>query len=96
MTLAKANAGYSIKHAPLVIKNKVIVGMHGGEYGIRGFIAAHDAASGEEVWRFNTVAGPGEPGGDTWGGDSWMRGGGSVWVTGSSRSRVQPHVLGHR
>ncbi len=83
VTLAKATAGYSIKHAPLVIKNKVIVGMHGGEYGIRGFIAAHDAVSGKELWRFNTVAGPGEPGGDTWGGDSWMRGGGSVWVTGS-------------
>ena len=83
VTLAKATAGYSIKHAPLVIKDKVIVGMHGGEYGIRGFIAAHDAVSGKELWRFNTVAGPGEPGGDTWGGDSWMRGGGSVWVTGS-------------
>ncbi len=83
VTLAKASAGYSIKHAPLVIKDKVIVGMHGGEYGIRGFIGAYEAATGKEVWRFNTVAGPGEPGGDTWGGDSWMRGGASVWVTGS-------------
>ena len=83
VTLAKASAGYAIKHAPLVIKNKVIVGMHGGEYGIRGFIAAHDTTTGKEAWRFNTVAGPGEPGGNTWGGDSWMRGGGSVWVTGS-------------
>jgi alcohol dehydrogenase (cytochrome c) len=83
VTLAKASAGYSIKHAPLVIKDKVIVGMHGGEYGVRGFIGAYDAATGKEAWRFNTVAGPGEPGGDTWGGDSWMRGGASVWVTGS-------------
>jgi alcohol dehydrogenase (cytochrome c) len=83
VTLASATAGYSINHAPLVIKDKVIVGMHGGEYGIRGFIVAHDVVTGKEVWRFNTVAGPGEPGGNTWGGDSWMRGGGSVWVTGS-------------
>ena len=70
--------------------------MHGGEYGIRGFIAALDAATGKEVWRFNTVAGPGEPGGDTWGGDSWMRGGGSVWVTGSYDPESNLTVLGHR
>lgn len=83
VTIGKATAGYSIKHAPLVIKDKVIVGMHGGEYGIRGFIAAYEATTGKEAWRFNTVPGPGEPGGDTWGNDSWIRGGASVWVTGT-------------
>jgi alcohol dehydrogenase (cytochrome c) len=83
VTVGKATAGYSIKHAPLVIKDKVLVGMHGGEFGVRGFIAAFDAATGKEAWRFNTVAGPGEPGGSTWGGDSWQHGGGSVWVSGT-------------
>jgi alcohol dehydrogenase (cytochrome c) len=68
-----------------VITDKVIVGPAGGEYGIRGFIAAFDAKSGKEVWRFNTVPGPGEPGHDTWpaSSDAWQHGGGSIWVTGS-------------
>ena len=69
--------------APLVVKDKVIVGVGGGEYGIRGFIAAYDAKTGKEAWRFNTIPGPGEPGHETWSGDAWKTGGGSVWVTGS-------------
>jgi alcohol dehydrogenase (cytochrome c) len=76
-------AGYSVTHAPLVVKDKIIVGVAGAEYGIRGFIAAFDAATGKEVWRFNTIPGPGEPGHETWTGDSWQHGGGSAWVTGS-------------
>ena len=75
--------GYSLTHAPLVVKDKIIVGSAGGEYGIRGFIAALDPKNGDELWRFNTIPGPGEPGHETWSGDSWKRGGGSVWVTGS-------------
>ena len=75
--------GYSLTHAPLVVKDKLILGSAGGEYGIRGFIAALDPANGEELWRFNTIPGPGEPGHETWSGDSWKRGGGSIWVTGS-------------
>ena len=82
-TVARPEAGYSLTHAPLVVKDKVIVGTAGGEYGIRGFLAAYDAATGKEVWRFNTVASPDEPGGDTWKNDAWKTGGGSVWVTGS-------------
>ena len=74
---------YSMTHAPLVIKDKVIEGVAGGEFGIRGFIAAFDANTGKEVWRFNTVAGPGDPGRDSWAGDSWIHGGAPVWVTGS-------------
>jgi len=74
---------YSITHAPLVIKDKVIVGVAGGEYGIRGFIAAYDANSGKEVWRFNTVPGPGEKGYETWSGNSYLHGGAPIWVTGS-------------
>lgn len=74
---------YSFTHAPLVIKDKVIEGTAGGEFGIRGFIAAFDVNTGKEVWRFNTIPGPGEPGHETWAGDSWMHGAGSVWATGS-------------
>jgi len=81
--VAQGSAGYSMTTAPLVIKDKVIVGPAGGEYGIRGFIAAYDAAAGKEAWRFNTVPLPGEPGHDSWGGDGWTHGGGSIWVTGS-------------
>jgi alcohol dehydrogenase (cytochrome c) len=80
---ARAEAGYSLTVAPLVVKDKVILGTAGGEYGVRGFLAAFDARSGKEVWRFHTVPGPGEPGNDTWAGDSWKTGGGSIWVTGS-------------
>ena len=82
-TVAKAEAGYAITHAPLIVKDKVIVGMAGGEYGIRGFIAAYDAKTGKEAWRFYTIPGPGEPGHETWAGDSWKTGGASVWMTGS-------------
>jgi alcohol dehydrogenase (cytochrome c) len=73
--------GYSITMAPLIVKDKVLVGVGGGEYGIRGFVAAFDARTGKEVWRFYTVAAPGEPGGETWTGDAWKTGGGSIWLT---------------
>jgi alcohol dehydrogenase (cytochrome c) len=82
-TVADAKSGYSMTLAPLVIKDKVIVGTAGGERGIRGLLAAYDARTGKEAWRFHTIPGPGEAGHETWGGDSWLHGGGSVWVTGS-------------
>ena len=75
--------GYSFTLAPLAIKNLVIVGVSGGEYGIRGFIDAYDATSGERKWRFYTTPGPGEPGHDTWEGDSWKIGGAPAWITGT-------------
>jgi len=83
VAVAKASAGYALTHAPLVVKDKVIVGTAGGEYGIRGFIAAYDVKTGNEAWRFYTIPGKGEPGNETWKGDSWQHGGASVWVTGS-------------
>lgn len=76
-------SAYSLTLAPLVIKDKVIVGVGGGDRGIRGFIAAYDARTGKEVWRFYTIPGPGEPGHDTWPGETWKTGGGSIWLTGS-------------
>jgi alcohol dehydrogenase (cytochrome c) len=69
--------------APLAVKDKIIVGISGGEEGTRGFIDAYNAATGERAWRFWTVPAKGEPGGETWLGDSWMRGGGPAWLTGS-------------
>ena len=75
--------GYALAHAPLIVKDKVIVGTAGGEYGIRGHLDAYDAKTGQRVWRFWTIPGPGEPGHDTWPGDAWRRGGGSIWLTGS-------------
>lgn len=82
-TVADYKQAYSITHAPLAIKDKVLVGVAGGEYGIRGFLAAYDADSGKQIWRFNTVPGPDEPGGNTWAGDSYLHGGAPIWVTGS-------------
>jgi alcohol dehydrogenase (cytochrome c) len=75
--------GYTITHAPLVVKDKVLVGVAGGEYGIRGFIAAYDAQSGKEAWKFYTIPGEGERGHETWSGDSWEHGGAPAWLTGS-------------
>lgn len=75
--------GYSATVAPLVIKDKVIIGIAGAEFGTRGFIDGFDVKTGKKLWRFWTVAGEGEPNGETWSGDSWKRGGGSNWITGT-------------
>src|SRR5262249_25848966 len=75
--------GYSFTLAPLVVKDKVIVGVAGGEFGIRGFIDAYDAQTGKRAWRFYTIPAPGEPGNETWRGDSWKTGGSPAWITGT-------------
>lgn len=75
--------GYSATAAPLAVKNLVVTGIAGAEFGIRGFVDAYDAATGKHVWRFHTVAGDDDPNAKTWGTDSWKRGGGSTWVTGT-------------
>jgi alcohol dehydrogenase (cytochrome c) len=74
---------YVITHAPLVLKDKVVVGVGGGEGPIRGFIAAFDAKTGKEAWRFSTIPQPGEPGNDTWSGESGKTGGAAIWNIGS-------------
>ena len=81
--VAEASQRYAITHAPLVIKDKVLVGTAGGDGGAPGIIAAFDAKTGQEVWRFHTIPEPGEPGNDTWSGDSWKKGGAAVWNTGA-------------
>jgi alcohol dehydrogenase (cytochrome c) len=83
--LADYKVGYAATLAPLVVDNKVIVGISGGEYATRGFIDAYDPSSGARVWRHYTVPAVGEPGSDSWpaGTDAITRGGGATWMTGS-------------
>jgi alcohol dehydrogenase (cytochrome c) len=81
--ISDSSHGYSLSMAPLIANRSVVVGIAGAEYTIRGFLAAYDAETGEKQWQFDTVPGPGEPGHETWAGDSWKTGGGSTWVTGS-------------
>ena len=92
--LADIELNYTFTLAPLAIKDTVLVGTSGGDRGIRGFVVALDAATGEEAWRFYTIPGPGEPGHETWEAcppnpatycdpEAWKHGGGAVWLTGS-------------
>ena len=92
--LADKDLAYAFTLAPLAVKDLVIVGTAGGDRGIRGFVAALDAATGDEVWRFYTIPGPGEPGHETWepcppdpetycDPEAWKHGGAAVWLTGS-------------
>jgi alcohol dehydrogenase (cytochrome c) len=77
------HTGYYMTVAPLIVNGKVMIGVSGGEFGVRGFVQAFDAESGEEAWKTYTIPGEGEPGNDTWEGDTWKRGGASVWMTGN-------------
>ena len=81
--IAENGRGYAITAAPLALRDRIIVGISGGEAGIRGFLDAYDPVTGERLWRRYTVPGPGEPGHETWEGDSWKTGGGATWLTGS-------------
>jgi alcohol dehydrogenase (cytochrome c) len=84
--LADPAVAETITGAPLIVKDMAITGVGGAEYGIRGWIAATDLKTGDEVWRFHTIPEPGEPGSETWAdehGTAWKNGGGSTWVTGS-------------
>ena len=82
-TMEEYKKGYASTLSPLVVHDKVIVGVAGGEYGIRGFIDAYDAQTGKRAWRLYTIPGPGEAGNNTWAGDSWQRGGSGIWATGA-------------
>jgi alcohol dehydrogenase (cytochrome c) len=80
---ATGNKNYGATSAPMIIKDKVLVGTSGGDDGVRGFLAAFDAQTGKEVWRFWTIPGPGEFGNDSWPGDMWQHGGGTTWMPGT-------------
>jgi alcohol dehydrogenase (cytochrome c) len=81
--------GYYMTMAPLVVKGKVLVGVAGGEFGVRGFVQAFDAETGKPVWKTYTIPAPGEPGSETWQkADTWKTGGGSTWMTGNYDSEA--------
>ena len=80
---AEGNKNYGATSAPLVVKDKVLVGTSGGDDGVRGFVAAFDAETGKEAWRFWTIPGPGEFGSSSWPGDMYLRGGATTWMPGT-------------
>ena len=77
------NKNYGATGAPLVVKDKVVVGTSGGDDGVRGFVAAYDAVTGKLAWRFWTIPGPGEFGSKSWPGQAYLRGGGTTWMPGT-------------
>jgi alcohol dehydrogenase (cytochrome c) len=81
--VAENRTGHAITAAPLIVRDKVIIGISGGEAGIRGFLDAYDAKTGKRSWRFHTIPDEGESGNDTWEGDSWKTGGAPTWLTGT-------------
>jgi alcohol dehydrogenase (cytochrome c) len=81
--LADWHQGYTATSAPLIVKNMVVTGMAGAEFGTRGFVDAYDPDTGKLIWRFNTIPDPGLKGSETWSGEAWKQGGGSTWITGT-------------
>jgi alcohol dehydrogenase (cytochrome c) len=86
--------GALITSPPLVVKNMVVTGFGGGEFGARGYLSAYDMNSGKQVWRTWMTPGPGEPGNDTWKGDSWQHGGGAPWLVGSYDAKTNTILWG--
>jgi alcohol dehydrogenase (cytochrome c) len=80
--VADPKDGFSMTNAPLIVDGYVMVGVAGGEFGMRGFVAAYAAADGRKLWHLETIPGPGEPGHESWAGDSWKTGGAPTWITG--------------
>ncbi len=81
--LADTKEGYELTAPPLVVKDKIITGISGGEFGIRGFVEAYEPATGKKLWRWNAIPGPGEFGHETWDADSWQHGSGGTWMPGT-------------
>ncbi len=81
--VADTMLGHNITSPPLALKDRIIVGVSGGEFATRGFLDAYDAATGKRLWRIFTIPGPGEPGNETWKGESWKTGGAPTWLTGT-------------
>ena len=88
--------GFSMTGAPLALDGKIIMGMSGGEFGVRGYLDAYDPATGKRLWRTYTIPGPGEPGNETWPGDSWKMAAAPTWLTGSYDPELNIALLGHR
>ena len=81
--VADYRSGYSKTAAPLIVKDQVVTGIAGGEFGIRGFVDSYNATTGELEWRADTIPGPDHPDNQTWAGDSWRTGGSASWITGA-------------
>ncbi|HEV2276113.1 MAG TPA: PQQ-dependent dehydrogenase, methanol/ethanol family [Acidobacteriaceae bacterium] len=81
--IAETSEGYSSPAAPLVVRGKVIVGVSPGDRGLNGYLDAYDANTGKRLWRFDPIPKAGEPGAESWAGDSWKYAGGDTWLTGS-------------
>jgi alcohol dehydrogenase (cytochrome c) len=80
---AEKSKHYGATSAPLAVKDQIIVGTSGGDSGVRGFVAAYDALTGKQNWRFWTIPGPGEFGASSWPGKSYLYGGGTTWMPGT-------------
>ena len=81
--VADYRSGYSKTAAPLIVKDQVVTGIAGGEFGIRGFVDSYNATTGELEWRADTIPGPDHPDNQTWAGESWRTGGSASWITGA-------------
>ncbi|HSH15202.1 MAG TPA: PQQ-binding-like beta-propeller repeat protein, partial [Verrucomicrobiae bacterium] len=81
--VAETKDGYYCPAAPFAIDGKILMGVAAGDYGLNGWLDAYDALTGERLWRWYTIPKPGEPGHESWAGDSWKTGGGGTWLTGS-------------
>jgi alcohol dehydrogenase (cytochrome c) len=88
VTYADKKKQYGATSAPLIVKDEVIVGTSGGDSGVRGFVAAYDAATGDLKWRFWTIPGPGEFGSSSWPGDAYLHGGGTTWMPGTYDTKL--------
>ncbi|MBV9117185.1 MAG: PQQ-dependent dehydrogenase, methanol/ethanol family [Acetobacteraceae bacterium] len=86
--------GSVVTSPPLIVKNLAIVGFAGGEYGARGAIQAYDISTGKQIWKTYTIPGPGEPGNETWKGDSWQHAGGAAWLVGSYDPKTNTAFFG--
>jgi len=81
--MADARQNYGATSAPLVVNDLVLSGVSGGDEGVRGFVDAYRAATGERAWRFWTVPARGEPGSETWMGRAIEHGCAATWLTGT-------------
>jgi len=81
--MADSRQNYGSTSAPLVVNDLVVAGVSGGDEGVRGFLDAYKASTGERVWRFWTIPAPGEPGSESWSGRALEHGCGTTWLTGT-------------
>jgi alcohol dehydrogenase (cytochrome c) len=91
---AETDEGYSAPAAPFIANGKVIVGVAPGDRGLNGFLEAYDADTGARLWHWDTIPKPGQPGSETWPGDSWRHAGGATWMSGSYDPNLNLYYLG--